>query len=176
MSLTGAFRLAPVGVDQMSNVRYIHASAFRVAAADQFSETEIEAFSQHVYSSAYADALSQAVRDKRLIGAWLDTELVGTAAWHPSDDTGTTARLQSLFVRPMFTGNGVGGQLLRAIEDEALRAGFANLTVRAIGNAVPFFRHLGYEISSHGVMAIDPAVSLPVAYMRRPLGPSAASH
>jgi hypothetical protein len=52
----------------MSNVRYIHASSVRVAAASQFSENEIEAFARYVYSPPYSDVLSQAVRDRRLMG------------------------------------------------------------------------------------------------------------
>jgi len=167
MKFAGAAHVAPVVVDQMSTVRYIHATAFRVAAANQFSESEIQAFVDHVYSSGYADVLSQAVRDKRLLGAFVGSELVGTSAWLPSDDTGTTARLVSVFVSPLFNGNGLGRQLVTEAEDQATRAGFESFTVRAIGNTMGFFKRLGYETSSHGVLVVSPEHSLPVAYMRK---------
>jgi GNAT superfamily N-acetyltransferase len=167
MSFAGAAHVAPVAVDQLSTVRYIHATAFRISAANQFSAAEIQAFVDHVYSSGYANGLSQSVRDRRLLGAYVGSELVGTSAWLPSDDTGTTARLVSVFVSPLFNGHGLGRQLVHEAEDQATRAGFESFTVRAIGNTMGFFKRLGYEVSSHGVVAVSPEHSLPVAYMRK---------
>lgn len=158
-------------VDDLSNVRYIHAASMRIQAAQVLSEEELAAFSDHVYSEPYAQALSRT----RLVGAVIDTELVGTAGWSLGDDSGSGVRISSLHVRPLFTRMGLGKLLLAAAEADARAAGFDTFSARATHNAISFFEAQGYVVTSHGTYQLGGTRGLPVAFMRKvdpPPGPS----
>lgn len=162
-SLASAAELRRVDVEHLSTVRYIHAAALRLQAAHVLSEEEIAAFTDHVYSAAYSESLQR----QALIGAFVDGELIGTAGWTVSDDTGTSVRLRSVFVRPLFTGMGVGRRLVDHVESDARSAGYEAFSVRATLNAITFFERLGYTITSHGVRPLFGNRTLPVAFMRK---------
>jgi GNAT superfamily N-acetyltransferase len=150
-------------VDDYSTVRYIHASSIRLNAAHMLADTEIQAFTEHVYSDAYASQLARA----RLVGAIIDGELIGTAGWSIGDDSGSGARIFGLHVRPLFTKLGIGQRLLETVESAAHAAGFDTFSARATVNSTTFFERHGYVVTSHGHYAISPDRGLPVAYMRK---------
>ncbi len=156
-------RLAPVGIDDWSAVRYVHGVAFERLASPYLEPNDIELFRARLASPEYTDDLMQ----ENLFGAWIDTELAGTAGWRPADDHGTAARITSVFVLPVFTGLGIGSQLLADAEARAEQAGFTSYSVRATPNAVGFFDTFGYEISSHGITHIVPSQDLPITFMRK---------
>ncbi|MEZ5776484.1 MAG: GNAT family N-acetyltransferase [Hyphomicrobiaceae bacterium] len=157
--------LKPLDIDGMSNLRYLHASAFRALAYHCHTPEEISAFVTLVYSPPYAARLlTRSVTVARLAG-----ELVGSAAWTPMNDMGKTARVSDVFVLPMFARQGIGTLLARHVEDEARRAGFTECAIRAPMNAEPFFRALGYQVSSHGVRTLPDDVDMQVVFMRRSL-------
>ena len=163
VGLSDRILIRPVGVDDWANVRYVHSSAFRLLAASFCTSNEIDAFTAFVRSEAYAERLMW----ENLHAAWLDDELVGTAGWLPADDSGTQARITSVFVRPLFTGAGIGRRLVRDAEARALAAGFERFSTRATLNSVTFFEKLGYDVTSYGVHAITGQQTLPVTYMRK---------
>lgn len=153
----------PVGIDGLSSVRYVHASALRRDATSVLSDGEIDAFAKHVYSQTYTDSLLR----QDLVGAFLGPELVGTAGWSVADDQGSAARIRSVFVLPVFSGMGFGSRLLAEAERRAVAAGFPVLLLRATLNAVPFFEARGYAVTSQGVHTLPGGVGLPVAFMRK---------
>jgi putative acetyltransferase len=161
--LRNAVAVRPIGVDDLSSVRYVHASAFRMAAGSLHNEEEVAAFTAHVYQPAYIDQLQR----ESLYGAWLERELVATCGWCPADDSGGTARITSLFVRPLFAGEGLGTLMLRHAEERARAAGFAELSARASLASAGFFERHGYETSAFGVRPLGGGVELRVAFMRR---------
>ena len=152
-----------IGVDDYSAVRYVHASALRLKRESPFVEREIAAFCKLVYSPRYLDAL----RSQDLYAAWLDGEMVATAGWAPSGNSGNVARVSSVYVRPLFEGIGIGRKLLTFAERRALKAGFTNISLRATIHSVGFFEHLGYSVTSHGVRGLPNDQDLPVAFMRK---------
>lgn len=155
--------IRPVGVDDWANVRYVHSSAFRLHSASVCTPNEIDAFTAFVRSETYAERLMW----ENLHAAWLDGEIVGTAGWVPADDSGTQARITSVFVRPLFTGAGIGHRLVRDAEARALAAGFERFSARATLNSVTFFEKLGYDVTSYGVHAVMGHQTMPVTYMRK---------
>jgi GNAT superfamily N-acetyltransferase len=163
VALSDRILIRPVGVDDWANVRYVHSSAFRLLSASFCTPNEIDAFTAFVRSEAYAERLMW----ENLHAAWLDDELVGTAGWIPADDSGTQARITSVFVRPLFTGAGIGRRLVRDAEARALAAGFERFSTRATLNSVAFFEKLGYDVTSYGVHAVAGHQTLPVTYMRK---------
>jgi len=171
--IASAAEIRPIGPDDLAEVRSLQSTSFRVLAAQTFSEEEIAAFTEHVYSYAYTEMLSEAIRRQQLLGAWFSGQLVGTAGWTAGDGNASTARIRWVYVRPLFTGIGLGTRLVAAAEAAARRGGYKILTVEAPFNSVEFFAGLGYETSSHGVRALPRGQSLAVAYMRKPLGDEA---
>ena len=152
-----------IGVDDHSNVRYLHIKAMTAQSIDALSEAEIVAFVAFVNSPAYSDCLMA----EDVFGAFVDGQLVGTASWHVNGDDGRTARISSVFVDPLFGRLGIGGRLLAEVEARAMQSGFSQLGISATINAVPFFEKLGYREASRGVKTLGPDCSLPVAFLRK---------
>ena len=160
-------RVAPtlraIEIDDLSNVRYVHSSAFKLMAALHYTSDEIDAFVEQIRSPAYVDQLL----GTHALGAWVDAEMAGTAAWSPANDSGQTARISDVFVQPLFGGLGLGTMLLREVEEQAVHAGYRETSVRVSLNAVPFFMAQGYLVTSHGVRSTPAGIDLQVAFMRR---------
>jgi GNAT superfamily N-acetyltransferase len=170
--ISDALEIAPAGIDQMSDLRHLHALSARRLAAGMLSEAEIEAFASYIYTEAYSGRLTEVVQARRLLVARLDGALVASAGWTPANDAGAIARLTGVFVSPLYARQGIGRRLLERVETQALQAGFAICTVRAPLGAAPFFARIGYDVASHGVWPIDRDTALPVAFMRKTTGPT----
>jgi GNAT superfamily N-acetyltransferase len=165
--ISEAAELKLIGPDHLAEVRYVHAAAFRAQGRPQFSDQQVEAFAAYVYSRGYTSALSEASRGGCLVGAWLGPELIGTVGWSPADGLGILARIRWVFVRPMFTGLGVGTKLVEDIERRVRQAGFRTLVAEVPINVVEFFTRLGYQVSSQGLRALADVEGLPVAFLRK---------
>ena len=150
-------------------MRSLHATSFRLLAGGSFTDGEVAAFTAHVYAMPYTTALSEAIQRGQLFGARLSGQLVGTAGWSTGDGSTASARIRWVFVRPMFTGLGLGSRLVRTAEAAVRSAGFDVISVEATLNSVEFFARQGYEISSHGVRALSANEGLPVAFLRKTL-------
>jgi GNAT superfamily N-acetyltransferase len=168
--LVAAAAIGLVNPDQMSDVRYVHASSLRAQAGSTLQEDELAAYHDYVYSAGYLETLMR----QRLYGAWIDRTLVATGGWSVADDHGSAVRVRSLAVRPGFFGTGLGAMMLAEVENDARAAGFAAFQARAPSTAVSFFLRHGYIVTSQGVQplpAVSPAashaVALPVTFMRK---------
>jgi GNAT superfamily N-acetyltransferase len=126
---------------------------------------------RHLADPAYTDWLQQLA----MTGAWIDGVLVGTCGWAPGDDSGQSARIEAAVVAPLFVRLGVGAHLVRSCEADAAQAGFTSVGTRVVDAAVPFFRALGYEVTSHGVSLRAGELPLPVTFLRRHLPPLIAT-
>lgn len=158
-----AIAIRRIGIDDHSNVRYLHIKSMTAQSIDALSEAEIAAFVAFVSSPTYSDCLVA----EDVFGAFVDGQLVGTAAWYVNGDDGRTARISSVFVDPMFSRVGIGRLLLAEVEARATQSGFSQLGIAATINAVPFFEKLGYREASRGVKALGTDCSLPVAFLRK---------
>jgi putative acetyltransferase len=158
-----ALAIRRIGLDDHADVRHLHARAMRSQSGDALSDAEVAAFLALVGSPAYSDGLLA----EEVFGAFVDGQLVGTAAWHVNGDDGESARVSSVFVHPMFARLGIGGRLLAEVEERAHRSGFDRLGTSATINAVGFFERYGYREASRGVKAFGPDCWLPVAFLRK---------
>lgn len=161
--LLGSLDVRPVGLDDLSSVRYIHESAMRTQGSGHYTEAELEAFKAFVYSPQYADLLLKDV----LLTGWIAGELVATSGWALPIERGEAARIRAVYVRPLFTGLGLGQRMLDEAEAEARKSGFNEFTARASINAVAFFETAGYEVASHGTRTLLAGMTMPVAFMRK---------
>ena len=117
-------------------------------------EASILALGAAVYSRAQLDAWARFgwhYRHKLLddggaffVAAQPD-RLVGVGGWSPDSLAAELAWLRYLFVHPAAAGNGVGRQLVDAIEADARTRGKAGFRVWSSLNAAGFYAALGYR-------------------------------
>ena len=162
-SLTQMLTLRPLTVDDLSAARYVHAAAFSGSGGDYYETQHVDAFVGFIRSARYADLML----GTNAVAAWLDTEMVGLAAWSPGEQASPTARILALCVRPLFTGEGIGRLLLDHVEEEARNAGYPALEVAATLNTVGFFDTLGFRAVRHGEWTLPLGHEIPVTYMRK---------
>lgn len=161
--LVGAVEIRNLTVDDLSDVRYLQTTALKHQAGNALSDEEIENFVAHVYSRSYSDWLIT----QHVFTAWLNGELVATGGYSPSDDSGASVRLHSIFVSPMFPRMGLGRRMVLEVEDRERRSGYDTIAVRASLNAIEFFEKVGYRVASRGLGAFADTFELPVAFMRK---------
>jgi hypothetical protein len=106
-------QVAPVGIDDFSALRYLYAKSLIAQTAAAVSDEQVATLIRLIYSPYYSDL----VMEEEVIGAWLDGELVGSAAWHPGREPTGVARIGPVFVRhPRF---GIGSRLLGEVAGRA---------------------------------------------------------
>lgn len=155
--------IAPVGIDDWSDVRYVHAKSFERLASASLDPEEIAIYREWLASPEYTEEL----QCENLAAARLDGHMIGTCGWCPADDTGSAARITSLFVSPPFTRLGVGRALVRDAEQRAIAAGFDTFTLRTTWTSLGFFEAIGYQVSSYGIASIGSGRELPAVFMRK---------
>jgi GNAT superfamily N-acetyltransferase len=154
-------QVAPVGIDDFSALRYLYAKSLIAQTAAAVSDEQVATLIRLIYSPYYSDL----VMEEEVIGAWLDGELVGSAAWHPGREPTGVARIGPVFVRhPRF---GIGSRLLGEVETRARRSGFRQFATWSATEAVPFFERQGYQVTSRGAKAFAPGHMLPVTFLRK---------
>ena len=156
-------QLAPISIDHWSDVRYVHETSFRAIIAPRASQQSVDEFMKWLATPEYVDQLT----GSDLFGAWLDGQLAGTAGWRPMDSRSRVARIEGLFVQPLFAFMGLGSLLLANAEARARRAGYATITALASSVSVPFFMRAGYDVYAQGPGVSDFAGDLPVFVMRK---------
>lgn len=156
-------QLHPIEIDDWSDVRYVHGTSFRKIVGPRASQRYVEAFLSWLDAPAYVEKL----RGADLTGAWLDGQLAGTAGWRPLDGRGRVARIEGLFVQPLFTFMGLGSLLLAHAETQARRAGYACITALACAPSVPFFMRAGYDVYAQGFGVCDLADDMAMFVMRK---------
>jgi GNAT superfamily N-acetyltransferase len=167
--LPDLLRIRPIGIDDWSNVRYVHGNAFRTILGPHLTPETISSFLAALDDPGYVDRL----RDCDLIGAWLDGELVGTAGWRRVDDRAGVATIEGLFVRPMFAFMGIGSALLAHAESRARDAGCVAFTATVAPVSVPFMLRFGYGIAAHGADLPEAPFDEPMFLMRKREGATA---
>lgn len=168
-SVREAATIAPVTIDDLSHVRYVHGQSLRASVAGWARDDELAAYSAYVYGPVYGADLEVAVRAGRLHGAYLGAQLLGTAGWSSAPDDTLSARIRWCHVQPMFSGLGLGLALLSQAETHAAGAGHTTLIARSTPDAAGFFERAGYGITAHGTRTVAANRTLPVVFLRKHL-------
>lgn len=153
----------PIGLDDLADVRYLHSSTFTMCGAAYHTEEEIAGYIARINSNDYI----RECMNCSLYGLWHEDMLIGTAGWCPSSDNRNTARMRKIFIHNFYVGMGLGRKLVSDTEERAANAGFEHFSIRAGSHAAPFFRHLGYQITSYGTLNTPIGPDLPVTFMRK---------
>ena len=155
--------LRPIDIDDWSDARYVHGSSFRTIVAPRAPQRTVEAFMSRLGTPAYVEEM----RGADLVGAWLDGQLAGTAGWRPMDARGRVARIEGLFVQPLFTFMGLGSLLLAHAEARARQAGYACITALACAPSASFFMRAGYDVYAQGASVCEYADDMAMFVMRK---------
>jgi len=155
--------LRRAATDDIPSIRYVHTAATRACAAHHLGDDDIETLTMAINREDYVHAIAGA----KLTAAWVDAELVGTVGWKPAGVAADVARLQMLFVWPLFAGAGIGRLLVSHAEAEAHAAGYRSVRVRTTTQQAPFFKRLGYVVTAHSALRTGAGGRLPIAYLRK---------
>lgn len=155
--------IGAAGLDHWSEIRSLHASAFRYLTGPSMEPASSAALLSMIYAPDYTGSLQ--CQDLQV--ARHDGRIIATAGWVPTDDSGTTARIVSVYVSPLFGRLGVGSRLVAAVEHKAHAAGFRGFAVRSFPATTGFFEAIGYNRSSQGIQAIGTENGIPVVFMRK---------
>ena len=66
-----------LSIDDFAAVRYVHSAAVAAMSPGRYTPADVKAFGEFVRSPRYADLLL----GNPSYAAWIDNELIGTAAW-----------------------------------------------------------------------------------------------
>lgn len=153
----------PIGLDDLAEVRYLHASSFRMCGASHHTMEEIDSCQARINSPDY----NEECLNCGLYGLWYENALIGTAGWTPSSDNRSTARIRKIYIHNYFIGLGFGRMMVETAEELAAYAGFHSFSVRTSPSAEGFFNAIGYHVSSHGLLATPTGPNIPITYMRK---------
>jgi len=162
LSLCGVC-LRPATVDDVAAIRHVHAAATRASAAGYLDDDDISGLVSAINCEAYIHA----VISNGLTAAWIDREIVGTVGWKIADKGQGVARLQMLFVWPMFARGGIGRLLVSHAEAQAHAAGVRRMRVRTTTHQSAFFKRLGYTATAQSALRTVSGGRLPIAYLRK---------
>jgi len=164
--MTSIENLAIVALDpsRLAEARVLHASSFKVLAAEKHSAEQIAAHLKSMRADAYADEL---LACNLALAVLPDGAIAATAGWITVEGAPATARIRKVFVHPELARRGLGRRMVLDAEARARAAGIEHFVVRANVNAVPLYRSLGYEEQDTGTMAVADGVELPVVFMAK---------
>lgn len=130
----------------------VHTAAIRGSWGERYAPEEIDAWISRLSPSSY-DGL---IRGKAMYVAQDDNRVVGFG------QLDVMAReVDAVYVLPDASGRGVGGLLLRTLEDVARECGVKRLALNASLNSVAFYQNRGYEpkgrsrCSSHADLSLE---------------------
>lgn len=122
----------------------VHRESVRQIASEDYSEEIIEAWSD----TSPED--SELEEEKVRFVAEKEGEIVGF-----SDYDLETNELSGLYVKPGFTGKGIGEKLLEKVEEDARENGLDSLWCKSTVTAKSFYQKNGYQLVEETVHEID---------------------
>lgn len=145
-----------------------------VRASDrlQISQLHSESIQQLCTTDYTAEQIQALLADKKIYGtnSWGDVVLVAECG---EIIVGFSALVGSavsaMYVHPKWTRQGIGKQLLQAIEREARSRRLQQLFVKASVTAVPFYQACGYQILNPSQIMVAGRVWIPCVDMQKQL-------
>lgn len=106
----------------------------------------------------------------RLLIAYLQNDLAGTAALRPIDENSCEAK--RLYVCPQYRGRGIGRALLRHLVEEARLAGYRDMyadTLESMAQALDMYKRFGFhEMPPYSANPTPGAIYLKLSLETRP--------
>ncbi|THE63883.1 GNAT family N-acetyltransferase [Salinadaptatus halalkaliphilus] len=157
--------------DDARAIADVQAAAIRALGTEAYDEEQVAAWLANVHPARYPIGETEAgirvlvaERDAVVGFGWLECE--------PPDRDHATGEIVAVYVHPEHTREGIGRQLLRALEDLAREAGCERLVLTASRNAIAFYRRAGYEGVETVALEMQEGVALECLRMRTSLRPT----
>lgn len=146
--------------DEIIQLLRIQIDALRGLCIQDYTPEQIEALIERNIRHA---SLHRSCDEITLVAA-VDQTLVGLAAL-------LDRRISAVYVHPQFSRQGIGTQLLKAIEAVAITRKFKNLSVAASLNARPFYQANGYRVLGESYLIADQHLPIPYVNMKKRMMP-----
>lgn len=138
----------------------VHISSIRHVCAGVYSADQIEAWAVPLDPGRYREVIDKLV----VVVAEEAREVVGFGQLDPA-----RCLVQAVYVRPDRLRAGVGGALLRELENRARSLGCREMRLMSTLNAVPFYRAMGFERLGDAMHELADGTRLPCVDMKRSL-------
>ncbi|CDG83512.1 acetyltransferase family protein [Janthinobacterium agaricidamnosum NBRC 102515 = DSM 9628] len=153
-------QLKPASQSDIPAMWALRSNAVRISCATHYRADEISAWSATPAPASYAALIAAG-------GALLAMQGAGLAGYAMLDSAG--AEVDAVFVDPAKGGQGIGGALLRGLEQLAAEKQLDRLHLYAALNAVPFYLHAGYIALRDEQYAHPSGILLNCLYMEKQL-------
>ena len=147
--------------DDVIQLLRIQTDSLRTLCISDYSSLEIEALIERNLRHFSLGGC----RDEFILVAEVDNVIVGWSALIAS-------RISAIYVHPQFIRQGIGSQLLRAIETKAINSKFRTLEVSASFTAQSFYHSHGYQVIGRSLILARRNLPIPCLYMKKLLLPS----
>ena len=138
--------------------------AFEELSGDAYTAEQKAALRENRTQKGYAEEL---IRNHIMLGFDDSLGLVAMGGWIAMPDDATIGRIRKLAVHPAAARRGLGRHMVEDAERRARDAGCMRFIVRSSLNAVPFYEHLGYRVTSHGVVPTAAGIDIPMTMMEK---------
>ena len=162
MVLQISVRLArPQDAEQM---HHIHVNSVRQLCAIDYTKEQIEAWVGHLNPETLRQYIINGARyEVQFVAEDENGTIIGFSAFDKNGD------INAVYVHPDYTRQGVGKQLLKAVENEALAHNFTKLQISASITALPFYKANGYKFIKYSSHRLRSNVKIPCALLEKTL-------
>lgn len=122
--------------DDCHSIASVHATSVKGIETHLYTPEEIQAWAVPRKPESYAVA----IRSKEFVVAEDGGAIVGFGVLNPE-----TAEVEAVYVTPGAGRRGIGGEILRKLEEQASDLGLKLLRLNASLNAAPFYERAGYK-------------------------------
>jgi len=138
----------------------VHVRAISEVCSRSYSDKQITSWAGLLSPDSYVAV----VRDRFLVVAEDSAGIIGFGQLNQA-----SGEVEAVYVLPERQREGIGGALLRSLEDAAHSAGLKKLQLSATLNSVPFYRRAGYVEEGSTEHRLPSGVELPCVRMSKEL-------
>jgi len=161
-------------------LRDMQERSLRILGCHSYTATQIEAFIARI--GTMDDYL---VDDRTYLVAQRDDDILGCGGWttrlpgyarHARNETQPTdagrATVRSIFVEPLAARQGIGRQVMKAVEDAMRGEGFRIAELGATDCGLGFYRHIGFRPVTEFSVDLGDGIDMHFTRMQKTLAPA----
>ena len=157
--MLGIRRAKPEDNDSVGS---IHLRAIKEICASHYAPEEIEAWAKPRKPDHYVES----IRSKEFYVAEENGNLVGFSTLNQ-----TSGEIEAIYIVPEVARGGIGQKILCKLEERAQDFGLKSLYLNSSLNAVPFYRHSGYELQKETKHRLSSGVEIGCVVMKKEISP-----
>lgn len=157
-------------VEDADSIRSVHTQAIAELASADYTQEQVDAWLAPTESADYETITSS---EHQHLVAEKDDEIVGFGShcFQAPDgyESPVDGEITGIYVHPSVAREGVGSDILSALESEAQSQNIRRLGLESSTTAVPFYEHHGYEKVREVTHEFGGTVEGPAVEMRKQL-------